>query len=149
VTESRARAATGVLALVGAAISAYFVAVRATGGVPVCATGGCELVQGSEYSELGGIPVATIGLAGYLLFAATAAVRGPLAAATGLFLALVAAAFGVYLLVVQVAVIDAICQWCLASEVVSFLLLPLAILRVGAVNAGAATALPAGRPKNP
>ena len=143
-TEARARQAIGVLAAVGAAISAYLVSVRATGGTPVCATGGCETVQSSQYSELAGIPVATIGLLGYLLLVATAAPRGALAAAAGLFLALVAAAFSAYLFVVQFAVIDAICQWCVASEVVSALILPLAILRVRV----AATA-PAARPKNP
>ena len=30
--------------------------------------------------------------------------------------------FAVYLIVVQVAVIDAICQWCLASDAILFLL---------------------------
>lgn len=31
-------------------------------------------------------------------------------------------AFGVYLIVIQVAVIDAICQWCLASDAILALL---------------------------
>jgi uncharacterized membrane protein len=144
VTETHARRAIGALAAVGAVISAYLVSVRATGGTPVCATGGCETVQSSQYSELAGIPVATIGLLGYPLLVAAAAARGPLAAAAGLFLALVAAAFSAYLFVVQVAVIDAICQWCVASEIVSALIVPLAIVRVR--TAGTA---PATCPKNP
>jgi uncharacterized membrane protein len=142
VTETHARQAIGALAVVGAAISAYLVSVRATGGTPVCATGGCQTVQSSDYSELAGISVAALGLLGYVLLVSTAAARGPLAAAAGLFLALVAAAFSVYLFVVQVAVIDAICQWCVASEIVSALILALAIVRVR-------VAATAARPKNP
>jgi uncharacterized membrane protein len=38
------------------------------------------------------------------------------AAALGAAIVLGGLAFGVYLIVIQVAVIDAICQWCLASD---------------------------------
>jgi uncharacterized membrane protein len=44
------------------------------------------------------------------------------AAAIGAAIALAGLAFGVYLIVIQVAVLDAICQWCLASDGILFLL---------------------------
>jgi uncharacterized membrane protein len=40
------------------------------------------------------------------------------AAAIGAAIVLGGLAFGIYLIVVQVAVIDAICQWCLASDAI-------------------------------
>jgi len=48
----------------------------------------------------------------------TAALPQAWAAAVGAGAALAGLAFAFYLLVVQVAVIDAICQWCLASDVI-------------------------------
>jgi uncharacterized membrane protein len=53
-----------VLPLVGLAIAAYLLAVRLAGGLPACGPdGGCEIVQGSEYSEFLGLPVALYGVA--------------------------------------------------------------------------------------
>ena len=48
--------------------------------------------------------------------------RGVEAAAIGAAIVLAGLAFGVYLIVIQVAVIDAICQWCLASDAILALL---------------------------
>ena len=129
-TDRRVRAAIAVLALIGTGIAAYLVYVHARGIAPVCRTGGCEKVQSSSYSELAGIPVATLGLAAYLTIFASALVRGPAAAAVGLAVSLSGAAFALYLLVVQVAVIDAICIWCVGSDVVICLLAVLAVARI-------------------
>ena len=37
-----------------------------TGGALVCSTGGCETVQSSAYAEVLGVPVAALGLIGFL-----------------------------------------------------------------------------------
>ena len=66
---------------------------------------------------------------GYLLIAATVAARGELARAATVALALVAFGFGAYLLYVQVAVIDAVCDWCVASDLVITAITVLALLR--------------------
>ena len=129
-TDRRVRGAIAVLALVGAGIAAYLVYVHARGIAPVCGTGGCEKVQTSSYSELAGIPVATLGLLAYLTIFASALVRGPAAAAVGLAVSLAGAAFALYLLVVQIAVIEAICIWCVGSDVVMGLLAVLAVARI-------------------
>jgi uncharacterized membrane protein len=130
VTERTVRAAIAVLALAGAGVAAYLTATKLSGAAPVCATSGCETVQSSRYSELAGVPVAVLGLLGYLLLVGTAAVRDDLAAALGAAIALGAAVYAGYLLYVQASVIDAYCQWCLTSDVLLALLVPLTLVRL-------------------
>jgi uncharacterized membrane protein len=133
VTERALRLAIAGLALAGAGIAAYLTFVRYTGGAPACATGGCETVQDSEYAVVLGVPVAVLGLAVYLLVAGSTLRSGEAAAAAGAALALAGAAIGAYLLYAQVALIDAICQWCVASDAVMALLLGVTLLRLRAV----------------
>ena len=106
------------LALAGAAVAAYLVYARYTGTRLACTTGGCETVQHSKYAKAAGIPVAVLGLAAYVAVFATALSARVEAAAIGAAIVLAGLAFGVYLIVIQVAVIDAICQWCLASDAI-------------------------------
>ena len=74
-TDRRLRAAIAVLAVLGAGIAAYLTVAHLTHTQVACVTGGCETVQNSRYSELIGIPVAAIGLAGYVLIGASAGFR--------------------------------------------------------------------------
>ena len=124
------RFAVAVLAAGGAALSAYLVWVRYADAELVCSTGGCETVQSSPYAEVLGIPVALLGLAAYLLIAATAATDAPLARAAGAATALSGLAFSAYLLAVQLAVIEAVCDWCLANDAIMALLTIAALLRL-------------------
>jgi uncharacterized membrane protein len=118
VTDRNLRAAIGLLALAGAAVAVYLVYSRYTGTRLACTTGGCETVQHSRYAKAAGIPVAVLGLVAYLAVFATAFSARVEAAAIGTAIVLGGLVFGVYLIVIQVAVIDAICQWCLASDVI-------------------------------
>ncbi len=129
-TDRRLRAAILVLSTLGAGIAAYLTATHLTGARVACVTGGCETVQSSRYAELAGVPVAALGLAGYVLLAATAGFRADLARALGVAAALGGFGFAVYLIWVQVAVLDALCQWCLASDAVLALLVPATLLRL-------------------
>jgi uncharacterized membrane protein len=137
VTDFRLRVAIAALAGVGALVSGYLVVERYTGGVISCTTGGCETVQHSKYAKAAGVPVAVLGLLAYLAVFATALSSRVEAAAIGAAIVLAGLAFGVYLIVIQVAVIDAICQWCLASD---------AILAVLAVACAERLRRAAGRP---
>ena len=121
-TDGRLRAAIGLVALAGAAVAAYLVYARYTHTQIACTTGGCETVQHSKYAKLAGVPVAVLGLAAYLAIFATALSVRVEAAAVGAAIALGGLAFAIYLIVIQVAVIDAICQWCLASDAILALL---------------------------
>jgi uncharacterized membrane protein len=79
VAERHLRVATAVLALLGAALAGYLVYVRVSGGALACATGGCETVQSSRYAEVFGVPVALVGLFGYLIVLGCAVAAGDLA----------------------------------------------------------------------
>jgi uncharacterized membrane protein len=122
VTDRKLRAAIAALALAGAAVAAYLVYARYSGTRLACTTGGCETVQHSKYAKAAGIPVAVLGLGAYLAVFLTALSTRVEAAAIGAAIVLAGLAFGVYLIVIQVAVIDAICQWCLASDAILALL---------------------------
>ena len=121
-TEGRLRLAIGALALAGLAIASYLTYARYSGTQLYCATGGCETVQHSRYAVIAGIPVAVLGLAAYAAVLGTAFAPGPTAAAVGFGLAAVGVVFSAYLLVAQLFLIHAICQWCVASDVVVTLL---------------------------
>jgi len=125
--RSRLTAAIGILILVGIGIAGYLTYVHYAEIDPVCAGAGagCRIVQASDYAELAGVPVTLIGLLGYLALAATLLVPGERGRAAGMGLALVGAGFSLYLTYLELFVIDAICQWCVASAV---LMVALAIL---------------------
>ena len=85
--------ATAVLALAGAAVTSYLLYVRQSGAQLVCATGGCETVQSSRYSELLGMPVAAFGLAAYVMLFLTSVSRDELGRMVQTVVALAAVAF--------------------------------------------------------
>lgn len=124
------RIAVAALALVGTGIAAYLTYARYAHVTIACSTGGCETVQSSDYAEIVGIPVAVLGLAGYLAIFATALFRGELARVVGAGLALGGLIFSLYLILVQVFAIEAFCQWCLASDAVMLVLTVAALARV-------------------
>jgi uncharacterized membrane protein len=126
----RLRAAIAVACLVGTGIAAYLTYVHYAGVAPVCTTGGCEKVQTSKYAELGGIPVALLGLVTYVVLLALTAVRGLEAATVGVFLALVGLAFSGYLLWAQLGPIGAICQWCLGNDLTITVVAALYVVRM-------------------
>jgi uncharacterized membrane protein len=132
VSERSLRIAVAALALVGAGIAGYLTYTRYAHVTIACTTGGCETVQSSDYAEIVGIPVAVLGLAGYLGIFATTLFPGELARVAGAGLALGGLAFSVYLIFVQVFAIGAFCQWCLASDVVMALLAAATLARLRA-----------------
>jgi uncharacterized membrane protein len=130
VTDNRLRVAILALAAVGAGIAGYLLYERWTGGAPVCGTGGCEIVQNSKYAKIAGVPVALLGLIAYLAIFVAALSRSEPARVAGAAIALGGLVFAVYLIYVQAALIDAFCQWCLASDVIIALLALMTSLRL-------------------
>jgi uncharacterized membrane protein len=129
-SDRRLRVGVALLAAVGAGIAGYLLYERLTGGTIACSTGGCEQVQDSEYAQVAGVPVALLGLLAYAGILATSLSSLELARATGAAMALAGLVFSTYLLYVQFALIEALCQWCIASDVVLTLLAGLATLRL-------------------
>ena len=75
-------------------------------------------MQESSYAEIAGIPVAVLGLAAYVTMLALLVWDAPVARLSAATLALVGLLFSAYLLAVQLFVIDAICVWCMANDLV-------------------------------
>ena len=134
-SERTVRIASAALAVLGAAISAYLFWARETGNSIVCSTGGCETVQSSSYAEVLGIPVAALGLAGFLGLLVASLGRGEWARLAQATLALSAFLFAAYLLAIQVFVIGALCQWCLATDVLTTAIVTLALVRLRPMRA--------------
>jgi vitamin-K-epoxide reductase (warfarin-sensitive) len=84
----------------------------------------CGIVNHSPFAVLAGVPVAVIGMAGYVILAALALKR-----AYGLFLAaaLVGLSFSLYLAHVEAHILGVWCIYCVASLVVISLLTLLGI----------------------
>jgi uncharacterized membrane protein len=106
-----------VLDVIGLLIAGYLSVVELGGGVPSCGPlHGCETVATSEYSRIGGIPVAVFGVALslILLTLALAWIRtdNPLLLDVHCGLSLIGVIFEVYFLSLQVFVIHAVCVWC-------------------------------------
>lgn len=144
-TERSFRVAGVAVALVGAAVSGYLLYVRYTDATLVCSTGGCDTVQSSRYSEVFGLPVAALGLIGFVALAIAAAARGETARIVQAVVALAAAGFSTYLLYVQVELIEAICDWCVVNDVIVSAAAGIALLRLAASPRGTPPGAPLPR----
>jgi uncharacterized membrane protein len=123
VSDRRLRLAAIVLAIVGLGVATYLTYIHYEGIKPVCGLGGdCEKVQSSEWSKLAGVPVALLGLAGYVAILVTLFIDREEALIAGAVFALAGFGFSAYLTYRELFSIDAICQWCVASAVIMTLL---------------------------
>jgi uncharacterized membrane protein len=123
--ERTLRVAATVLAVCGIGVATYITIADAGGGAPACLAGGhgCATVANSHYSHLAGINVSVLGIVGYVALLLAAVAPGDLGRFGGLLVALVGFGFSVYLTYLELFVIDAICQWCVASACLMTLLL--------------------------
>jgi uncharacterized membrane protein len=118
VSDRALRTAGLVLAVLGIAVAGYLVYVHYADIDPVCNIAhGCHKVQTSQYAQLAGIPVALLGLIGYVTILAALLVPGEPARMVAALTALVGFGFSLYLTYRELFTIDAICQWCVASAV--------------------------------
>ena len=125
------RAAAIGVALAGLGIATYLTVVHYSGGEPVCAIAhGCATVQQSDYAALAGVPVAVLGLAGYLGVLAALARDGEGGRTAAAFLSLAGLGFSAWLTYVEVGVLRAICIWCVASAICMAALAALTVARL-------------------
>jgi uncharacterized membrane protein len=125
------RRASALVALIGLGIAAYLTLVHYTGAAPACAIAhGCEVVQSSSYAKLAGIPVALLGLLGYVGILVTLLRDDETARMATALLALGGAGFSAGLTYVEIARLDAICIWCVGSAICMVLLAGLSVARV-------------------
>jgi len=131
-TDRKLRIVMIVLSLIGLGVATYLTVVHYAHITVACAANGnpCETVQHSAWSEIAGIPVALLGLIGYvmilgLLFAPqNDNVRTAL-----LTVVLIGFGFSAYLTYREAFSIHAYCEWCLSSAVILTLLTGLSITR--------------------
>jgi uncharacterized membrane protein len=129
-TDAGLRIAIAVVAALGLVIAGYLTYVHYAGLHVLClSSGGCETVQASDYAKLAGVPVALIGLLGYIAILASLLLPREVQVTAGAGLAMIGFGFSAYLTYRELFTIDAICQWCVASAVLMTLLLALTLTR--------------------
>jgi uncharacterized membrane protein len=137
------RIASAVVAVIGLGIAVYLTIVHYTGSSPVCAIShGCETVQTSRYAELAGIPVAVLGLLGYAGILVTLLRDDETARTATALVSLIGFGFSAWLTYAEIALIDAICIWCVASAICMTVLTVLSVVRM---LAAPPVAVPAAR----
>jgi uncharacterized membrane protein len=135
-----------VLTVIGLGIASYLTYVHYAGIKPVCTAGGsCAKVQTSVYSKLAGVPVALIGLIGYIAILGSLLVReGETSRFATMAFTLVGFGFSAYLTYRELFTIHAVCEWCAASAVIMTVLMCLSIWRFLRGDAPSAGSVPAG-----
>jgi uncharacterized membrane protein len=135
----------------GVGVATYIAIADSGSGAPACLAGshGCETVANSRYSHLAGIDVAVLGAGGYVALLLTSIARGDPARVAGLGLALIGFGFSAYLTYLELFVIDAICQWCVASACLMTLLLVVNVWRALAYGGRDQSAAPRGAKTEP
>ncbi len=130
--------ATPVLSFLGMLVAGYLTWLHWSGSRALCAgVGDCETVQNSPYAEVAGIPVALLGFGMYaVLFGlalyrrrANPAVRPTLELAI-FGISLAGVLYSAYLTYIELAVIYAICPWCVTSAVLITLIFVLSVREV-------------------
>ena len=132
-----------IAAIIGALDSLYLSWVKIINSQVFCGTSGqCETVNNSRYSEISGIPIAYLGLGAYLVILAFLYIEtrssfwkenSPLA----IFgISLVGVIYSAYLTYIEIAVLHAICPYCVVSALVMLCLFIISIFRLLQVQTG-------------
>ena len=123
------------LAILAALVSIYMTIFKLTENPGMClGNGGCSVVNNSIYAQVYGIPVAVIGVGGYLAILAGLLLqtRAPFFEANGTLivfgLALIGFLFTIYLIYVEVALIHALCPFCVTSQVTMTVLFAISLI---------------------
>jgi len=133
------RWASILLALIGTFIAGYIVYTDILQEEVACPANGvfnCSLVQHSVYAKLGPVPVAYLGLGGYLLVLAVLLleIRVPFLAERGKAIVFGLTLFGVlfsgYLTAVEAFILHAWCVWCLGSAITMTVLFIVSVVRL-------------------
>jgi uncharacterized membrane protein len=136
-TVKNIRTISIVLAIIGLVDSVYLTWVKLANRYALCGPiGDCESVNSSQYSEIAGVPIALIGALGYILIIllivleARGGIWKEYSPYLVLGITLAGSLYSIYLTYLEVAVIHAICPYCVLSAVVIILLFILSIVRL-------------------
>jgi uncharacterized membrane protein len=133
VSSSVLRKTMIVLTAVGLCLAAYLTYVHYSGVTPPCSIKGnpCSEVQKSQYSLLVGVPVALIGLLGYIAILGSLLLARDGERARFVTMALILGGFGfsLYLTYRELFTLHKICEWCVSSAVIMTVLACLSMWR--------------------
>lgn len=126
-----------ILAAIGLLDSIYLTYVKIANRYALCGPiGDCESVNSSQYSEISGVPIALFGAGAYLIIILLLGLEsrgggwfeyGPMLV---FGISLAGVLYSAYLTYIEIAVLRAICPYCVVSAVVLVLLLILSVLRL-------------------
>jgi uncharacterized membrane protein len=131
-----------VLTVVGLVVAGYLTYIHYAGIKPLCGRngGGCEIVQTSQYSKLVGVPVALIGLIGYVaILASLLAPENETTRFATVAFTVIGFGFSAYLTYRELFSIHRICEYCVSSAVIVTILMCLAVWRFLRGDVGPAT----------
>lgn len=131
-SEGNLQRAIAFVATLGIGVAAYIAIADAAGDAPACLAGGggCATVAESSHSHVAGVNIAIFGVIGYALLLVSAFFANDIARFGGFVLALAGFGYSVYLTFLEIWVIEAICQWCVASAVLMTILFALNATRL-------------------
>lgn len=125
------------LVIVGLLVSIYMTIYKLTSNDSMClGSGDCSTVNASIYSEVNGIPVAAVGVFGYLailgvlLFENRNSFFRQNSTLMIFGMALTGFIFTVWLIYVEIALLKAICPFCVTSQVAMTLIFIMAVIRL-------------------
>ncbi len=121
-----------VLSVVGIGLASYLTYVHYSGEIVLCSTAHntCEQVQTSIYAKVAGVPVALMGLIGYvLIFASLLAPEGETSRFATAGLTLGGFGFSAYLTYREVFSLHKICEWCVGSATLLTIMMCLSVWR--------------------
>jgi uncharacterized membrane protein len=126
-----------ILTIAGLLVSIYMTIYKFTDNEKMCiGSGGCSVVNSSRYSEVSGIPVAVLGVTGYSAILAVLLLERKNKFfeqnGTMLFfgLSITGFLFTVWLIYVEIALIKALCPFCLTSQAVMTVIFILSVIRL-------------------
>ena len=135
--DNKFRIASLILAVLGLLDSIYLTWVKFSGKYALCGPiGNCESVNTSQYSEVFGIPVAILGAGAYLVVIISLSLesRGSFWAEYSPIIvfgiSLIGVLYSIYLTYIEVAVLKAICPYCVISAIILVILLVLSSIRL-------------------
>ena len=123
--------------LVGLVDSVYLTWIKLADQTASCAgIGDCESVNNSQYSEIAGIPIALLGVGAFFTILTLLVLEDRLADQSanlrlGIFgLSLTGSLYSGYLTYLEIAVLRAICPFCVVSAIAIFVLLIVGVFRL-------------------
>jgi uncharacterized membrane protein len=123
--------------ILGLLVSIYMTIYKLTDNDKMCiGSGGCSVVNSSRYAEVSGIPVAVLGVGGYTAILAVLLLerRNKFFEQNGTMmffgLSITGFLFTVWLIYVEIALIKALCPFCLTSQASMTIVFIISVIRL-------------------